>query len=47
MQGIWRGVVGGWGGPCGRCLVAGEISTVIELGLQERTSYRRRGLSRS
>ena len=28
MRGIWRGVVGEWGGRCGRCLY-GEISTVV------------------
>lgn len=31
MQGIWRGVVEGWGGRCGRCLF-GKISTVIGVG---------------
>lgn len=33
MQGIWKGVVGVWGGRCGRCLY-GEISSVIGAGAE-------------
>ena len=49
MRGIWRAVVAGWAGRCGRYLV-GEVSTVIGAWAgfwKGGKTYRRRGLSRS
>lgn len=44
MREISRGVVGGWGGRCGRCLYVDVSSRASE---EMGTTYRRRGLSRS